>query len=113
MPILPAILAWSKGRPLWNQDALRRLATQASLSETDISELTELCRAENGCGTGGGLKAVPLGKEPEKAATHAVLPVVLTGVFDLRNVNALDPDQTLRIGASGLTIVYGDNGSGK
>jgi len=113
MPILPAILAWSKDRPLWQQDALRRLAAQA-LTDTDILQLVELCRAEYGCGNGGAqAKAVPLGDEPEKSSTAVSQPVVLTGVFDLRNINALEPDQALRIAGTGLTVVYGDNGSGK
>jgi hypothetical protein len=39
--------------------------------------------------------------------------VSLTAVGDLKNVNALHPGQTLTFGDRGLTIVYGDNASGK
>ena len=40
-------------------------------------------------------------------------PVALLAVADVAGVNALLPDQRLTFGDSGLTIIYGDNASGK
>ncbi len=39
--------------------------------------------------------------------------MTITGLRDLVGVNALANDQALTFHAGGLTIVYGDNGSGK
>jgi energy-coupling factor transporter ATP-binding protein EcfA2 len=47
---------------------------------------------------------------PDRAA--GAVPVSLVSIFHHRGVNALAEDQTLNF-ASGLTVVYGDNGAGK
>ncbi|WP_454112100.1 AAA family ATPase [Microbacterium aurum] len=39
--------------------------------------------------------------------------VELLGISDLDNVNALEKGSSLRFGDAGLTVIYGDNGSGK
>jgi energy-coupling factor transporter ATP-binding protein EcfA2 len=39
--------------------------------------------------------------------------VTLRGIEEIQNVNALAPGQRLAFGKKGLTVVYGDNGSGK
>lgn len=39
--------------------------------------------------------------------------VELLGISDLDNVNALEKGSSLRFGDVGLTVIYGDNGSGK
>ncbi|SMO49329.1 ABC transporter ATP-binding protein [Propioniciclava tarda] len=40
-------------------------------------------------------------------------PVVLLGIRDVRNVNRLTTGQTLTFAAQGITVVFGQNGSGK
>lgn len=58
-------------------------------------------------------------QEPDREAKEiAVSPptaeqVQLSALADLRGVNGLAPGQRLEFGGAGLTIVYGDNGSGK
>jgi energy-coupling factor transporter ATP-binding protein EcfA2 len=106
------LLAWSAGRPIWQRDALRRLATLGPLGEQDISELTQLALAEAG-GPATGLTAIPL------AATH--VPTVngdngvvnVLGISDIENVNSLASGARLTFAPVGITVVYGDNGSGK
>ncbi len=44
------ILEWSKDRPGWQRDALRRLLTAGGVLPTDIQELTELCKSAHGLG---------------------------------------------------------------
>lgn len=39
--------------------------------------------------------------------------VELVGINDLENVNALEKGSSLSFGLTGLTVIYGDNGSGK
>ena len=102
---LADILAWSADSPGWQRDALRRLATQAALEPAEIDELASICRGDNA--------AVPL------EAGHLLGPnrdqgeVYLRQVHGVRHINALAPDQRLTLHRAGLTIIYGDNGSGK
>jgi hypothetical protein len=109
MTVLQEILTWSKGRPTWQRDALRRLALNGDLTGNDISALTELCKSKHGLAES--VVGEPLDKHhiPDKTAGPAVW---LTSIHHLKGVNALAEDQTLKF-ASGLTVVYGDNGAGK
>lgn len=102
------ILEWSKNIPAWQQDTLRRLCRKGELDDTDIEELTILCK-HNGKGS------IPLDikhlRDPEATADT----VNLLGICDTLNVNALKPGQHLKFlkSRTGMTVVYGDNGSGK
>ncbi|MBZ0141574.1 MAG: hypothetical protein K8H87_17665, partial [Pseudorhodoplanes sp.] len=103
---LADILAWSADCPEWQRDALRRLCTKDGLEEADLKELTGLCK-------NGGDGAVPLaaGHIPDpQAATSAV---TLRAIHDVEHVNALKAGERLTFDKAGLTVVYGDNGSGK
>ncbi|MDA8120369.1 MAG: AAA family ATPase [Gammaproteobacteria bacterium] len=110
MNVLQEILEWSQGRPMWQRDALRRLVLNGELSDEDISSLTEICKSAHGLAEQ--QETDPLAKEymPNRAA--GAVPISLVSIFHHRGVNALAEDQTLNF-ASGLTVVYGDNGAGK
>lgn len=113
-PMLPLneILDWSKQQELaWICDALRRIATQPTLTESDIEELTDLCKVPHGL-CDGAISAIPL------AATHLATtvnsgPVCITAVTHVSDVNALAPNETVTFAKNGLTVIYGDNGAGK
>jgi energy-coupling factor transporter ATP-binding protein EcfA2 len=113
MTILSNILEWSATRPLWQQDAMRRLLEQPSLGSSDIDELTILCKREYGVAVESECVATPYTapKEAESLQGH-VRAAHLTRVHSV-SANALLPNQTLTIATAGLTVVYGDNGSGK
>ena len=100
------ILTWSQGCPEWQRDALRRLCTKDMLDDADIDELTALCKNR---GKGG--IALAAGHVPDPQAS--TLAVNLRAVHSAENVNALKPGELLSFDKKGLTIVYGDNGSGK
>ena len=100
------ILEWSGDKSPWLRDALRRLASGGELANEDIDELGAIC-----FGNAGGV--LPLADE-HIAPSHMVgKPVAITGLHDLVEVNALANNQGLSLSATGMTIVYGDNGSGK
>lgn len=102
---LANILAWSVDSPGWHRDALRRLATQAALEPAEIDELASICKGDN--------PAVPLEAEHLRGPNRDQGEVCLRQVHGVRHVNALAPDQKLTLHRVGLTIIYGDNGSGK
>ena len=110
MDVLAEILGWSKDRPEWQRDALRRLVLAGELDNADIEALTEICKSVYGLAAE--QTVVNLGKEhlPEKGASAGRVNV--HSIYHKRGVNALAADQILNFGL-GLTVVYGDNAAGK
>lgn len=102
---LADILAWSADCPAWQRDALRRLATQLALDSAEIDELVSICKGDG--------PAVPLEAGHLRDPNRDQGEVYLRQIHDVRHVNALAPDQRLTLHRVGLTIIYGDNGSGK
>lgn len=103
---LAEIVAWSRNRPKWQRDALRRLYENGTLGDADFDELAEMCICE-------GEGAIPLGAEHVPNASTANATVNLGAIRRTKNVNALKPGERLTFANAGLTVVYGDNGSGK
>lgn len=103
---LADILIWSRDRPLWQCDALRRLVLAENLTEEDLTALTEICKGERG-------DTEPLSEEHIRVTVAGSPPVSLGGIGRAQNVNALAEDQNLSFPPTGVTIIYGDNGSGK
>ena len=102
---LANILTWSSDSPGWQRDALRRLATQVTLEPAEIDELIAICKGDS--------PAVPLEASHLRNPNRDQGEVYLRQVHGVRHVNALAPDQRLTLHRVGLTIIYGDNGSGK
>ena len=103
---LADILAWSKDCPEWQRDALRRLCVKGELDDADLDELTVLCKNK-----GKGRLALAADHIPDPNA--AAMAVTLRAIHGAENVNALKPGEHLTFDRTGLTVVYGDNGSGK
>ncbi|HIE2371036.1 MULTISPECIES: AAA family ATPase [Pseudomonadota] len=110
--VLETILDWSKDRPLWQRDALRRIIANGRLTDADIGELVDLCKQGKGAPVGA-LKAVPLEKAHLPANPGQTAAVSLLSIADVTGVNNLAAGQTLGFEPNGITIIYGDNGAGK
>lgn len=113
MSVYQEILSWSQGKQLFIQDALRRIITSTTLIQNDIDELAQLVKKE--CGdTSITLNAVPLN------STHIPMATTINGNYpklislsNPKNICALHDEGNLQFSNSGLTVVYGNNGSGK
>ena len=110
MDVLREILIWSKDRPDWQRDALRRLVLTGELDDTDIDALTEICKSVYGLA--GEQEIVHLGRGHLPGDGTNAGRVNVHSIFHKRGVNALAENQTLSFGP-GLTVVYGDNAAGK
>jgi energy-coupling factor transporter ATP-binding protein EcfA2 len=102
---LKGILEWVSAGPEWQSDALRRLVTDGSVDESGIAELVAICKGVS--------PAELLTAEHIGAFAGSDSEVSLRAIRGVQHVNALASDQTLSFRPKGLTIVYGDNGSGK
>lgn len=103
---LTDLVAWAEKRPAWQKDALRRLATGEMLDDQAIAELTELCLDP-------ARTHVPISQSHIVSDTSAAEPISLLSIKNPTAINALASRQELSFEPSGLTVVYGDNGSGK
>ena len=110
--VFDTILDWSAGRPVWQQDALRRIVAAGKLTAEDKAALVQLCLKGRGA-EGIALEAVPLTAEHIPNAATAGTAIALTSISAVTGVNRLAGDQTLPFGAMGITVIYGDNGVGK
>jgi len=110
MTVLEQILEWSKDRPAWQRDALRRLVVNGELTEDDIRDLSEICKSAHGLSDQS--DSVPLEKKDIPGNGSGSAKITLLSIFHHIGVNALAGDQTLKFGPN-LTVVYGDNAAGK
>lgn len=113
MSILQEILAWTQGVPPWQSDAVARLLAKQTLSAGDQDDLFALLKSAHGIPDPKGRTPKPLTADqipaPVKMTTH----IGLIAMKDMRHVNAIAENQHLAFGAAGMTVIYGDNGSGK
>lgn len=107
MTIEQEIVAWAKSRPAWQQDILRQLATSQPIDEAFIQRIaTDLI-------TGTARSVIPLTTAELPGSQPVGNPVVLTSVGDIQDINAIASDRPLTFSVGGLTVIYGDNASGK
>lgn len=113
MAIYNEILVWASNKPAFLKDALRRIISSSTITQTDIDELALLLKKENG-DTSVTLNAIPIDNThiPAAVAAGTVYPKLIS-IKDPINVCALHNQGHLQFSNSGLTVVYGNNGSGK
>ena len=100
------IVKWSSNRPDWQRDALRKLIKAIEIKDIDLDRLEALCVGERE-------DAVVLTEADVAPQTANSEAVTISTLNSLLGVNALAANQQLDFAEKGITIVYGDNGSGK
>ena len=113
MSILDEIVNWSSDLPLWQSDVVRRLFLQHELSEEELQEVLVILKAQHGFEDSSALEPIPLSQDHIPQLQEDTGVNVLLRVRNLKNVNAIAKDTTLDFGEQGITVIYGDNGSGK
>ncbi len=113
MSLLQEILNWSQSLPAWQSDAVARLLAKQTLTAEDQNDLFALLKSAHGIPDPKDRKPKPLKADqipaPVKTTTH----VELLAIKNMRHVNAIAENQRLPFSAEGMTVIYGDNGSGK
>jgi ABC-type lipoprotein export system ATPase subunit len=113
MPILNDIIDWVETKPIFWQVAIDRLIRNNQLTANDISELKEICKVDYGL-SDFDFDEVDFDELRDFAKNLTSSDdVILSKVFNVDNVNALSKISELEFAPKGLTVVYGDNGSGK
>lgn len=113
MEILDEIIEWASTLSLWQQVAVVS-ALNNKCGESEIVAIAELCIREQE-----DLEAVkqevgdPLKSFKYEPSGKAEDQVVITGIADTKNINAIHDGSGIEFGETGLTIVYGSNATGK
>ena len=113
MSILQEIQKWSQNLPPWQQHAIAKLYANQELKAEDVIHVYALLKAEHGIPDPDKRVSEKLAAEQVAAPLAADRLIQLASIRNLRNVNALAEGQTLPVAPTGLTVIYGENGSGK
>lgn len=107
------IIEWSADKEEWQKDALRRIAISDSLSADDRQDIQD--RVESLCGIQSDFdfECLPLTAEHIATSITEANQNIICGIGPVSNVDRLAEDQELKFSINGLTIIYGENGSGK
>ena len=102
---------WLNDRNGWLQTAAKHLIDHKRLpNEGEIVELTRLCKLEAAKQSDIGFLKVAPGAFSTGSVSRVVRVEEVSQVF---GVNAIKPGASLPFGAGSLTVIYGQNGSGK
>ena len=101
------IIEWAATRPAWQRVVLRRIAHGEQISSDGIVAIADGILNN----TWADSETFALSDMPTSSSSGQT--VRLLEIGDVQFVNALAQDQSLKCEPDGLTIVYGDNGSGK
>ena len=108
------LLSWTRYRPLWQQDALRRIALNGELTDDDLAEFQLHIQRAEGLSEEYAPALAPLEAEHLSHAISNNPKTVLASLGPVRHVDRLSADQPpLRFAVNGVTVVYGANASGK
>lgn len=103
------IFRWLEKRPTWQRNLFQRVVRNQAIDNSYIEQLVDLLVASETV-----IPETPtltIDELPQGGDTKESIAICSVG--DLQGVNALLSGQTLRFSPTGMTIVYGDNGSGK
>jgi hypothetical protein len=116
MSALGLIIQWAKDDLYdWQQDAVRRLLTQDSLSEEDKDEIFTMLKERKGIidSQNRAKGPRPIEKGDVSGAPSQKIKITLKSINNLRNVNAIPDGSGLPFGHQGLSVIYGENATGK
>ena len=109
------LMRWSNDnvRPKWQRDALRRIAKGGG-GNTDVLELRKIIEKEVGLTDEQVSEVVPLSASDLSSAAADTPHTTLTSLGPLEGFDRLESNQEpLKFSKTGLTVVYGQNASGK
>ncbi len=107
MSIEQEIANWATTRPDWQRSAIKRLAQGHSFDQADVEIIATRLKNEET------FKNIQVKATDVRGGGAENATVLLHAIRDAHNVNALIDGQELTFETNGLTVVFGNNGSGK
>lgn len=113
---IKTIIDWvnSDGKPLWWRSAVKVILDHGRLTELQHNDIYEIAKTEFLINQPDPLFSSKTSQVSDTGYTVESAPVRLLGISNVSNVASLVQNQSLNFDpASNLTVVYGNNGSGK
>lgn len=107
MRIEDEIVEWAKTRPNWQRAVLRRIASGETINDREWSSIADRLASQ------GWEAPEEFSTEHLPGRTSVAKAVTFVSIGDVEHCNALAEGHTLEFGAKGITVVYGNNGTGK
>ena len=108
--LIRAIVEWSQSRPHWERCALRMLARSETIGDREIALLADAAEHQ---AKGSLTKLDFVALEDFSSDSRATETVQIAGMSELTAVNAIADGSDIGFELAGITLVYGENGSGK
>ena len=107
MPLEQEVIDWAATRLPWQRHILGRIARGDTLMDSDYEQVVEAIIGSKDVGnTRLAIADLPIAVEGDEA-------VRLLSIANPEHVNAIASAEPLTFASNGITIVYGDNGTGK
>jgi hypothetical protein len=103
------IFEWVQGFEAWKQELFIRASAGPELSESDVGQVAAMLLGEQD----GDARPREVNRADLLEADVDREPLVIESISDIRNVNALEENQTLVFDPAGVSVVWGQNGAGK
>lgn len=110
---MTTLLEWLQGKPSWVEDALYRAAKAGEATEEDAIQVALRVQAAHGLEAAGAPECSPFDATSLTPASEEFATALLGSIGPLDNVDRLLPGQLLKFALDGMTVIYGENGSGK
>lgn len=101
------VLTWLHTQKDWLQEAASKILTQDEVSDTDIDALIVLLKST------AGQTVTTTRTFPSLGTTTTPTTLRLDTISEVKGIDSLAPRNPLAFGAGNLTVIYGNNGSGK
>ena len=111
----PNLLAWADKQLAWGRDALRRhaLSPNFELVADDKSAVIKRVRLAVGIGDNQDCDNTPFTGGDLHGGSTTGPRTILVSLGSVKNLARLAANQTLSFAINGITLIYGDNGTGK
>ena len=110
-----SLMDWANKQVDWTRDALRRhaISQDFELSADEKAEVIRRVRLAAGIPSEGPSEHIPFLSEHLKGNAADGPRTLLVSLGPVKNLARLASDQRMRFALNGVTLVYGDNGTGK
>lgn len=111
-----AIVEWAaKDLPEWEADLVRRLLQDSTLGADQLKQIAKNALCAFGINEESDTKecSPPVYELDGQNAKTSAEPIKLCSIDTVENINAIHSEAKLPFGHSGITLIYGENGSGK
>ncbi|MET3472446.1 energy-coupling factor transporter ATP-binding protein EcfA2 [Novosphingobium sp. 1529] len=104
---------WCGQQPAWAIDALQRAAVAVTTLPEDVTALIDRIAAAHGLGDAGEHPCSVFAEASLRSPVDTPDDLILRSIGPVTGLDRLACDQTLEFAHEGVTIIFGDNGSGK